>query len=394
MLSGHTSIAVQPDTTGSALAAFSFKKPVPTTPPLERFPGEFLARLRTIEGNTRTVALQSGREVCYFDESPTGKAAAEEANGEAAGESKAPASTSSSSPASAASLPVVVCLHGGGQSKELWMQPEPVPNCRIIAIDRIGSGGSSPQPVPYPFSLLVQEIGEFLDKIGVGQFFLVGHSIGGGCAQSVAAGLGAERVLACASISGQCDLYHATGPRYGTKEWKALTSSPMVAKACGSQAGCWGGCIRHCILKKLLGSMMYAAHKDRDFGFAGLYTDSMRKGDGGGERTWSAMDANLFFVSVQLYSTMHGGVDTLTPLGDIWRAHAPWDIDVSDYKGPMFIYNGKVEITKAVQAEQIHRAVPQSQLNIMDGHGHTTIMMEAPGIIQALIKGEMAAMAF
>ena len=32
----------------------------------------------------------------------------------------------------------------------------------------------------------------------------------------------------------------------------------------------------------------------------------------------------------------------------------------------------------------------QAELLIMTGHGHTTIMMEAPNIIQALISGKIA----
>ena len=136
---------------------------------------------------------------------------------------------------------------------------------------------------------------------------------------------------------------------------------------------------------------IFEQHKDRDFGFAGLYKDSMRKSDGGVERTWSAMDKNPFFVAVQLYSTLHGSVDTLTPLGDIWRAHAPWDVDVAGYTGPTFVYNGGAnDITKVEMAEQAHRAMPGSELVVMEGHGHTTIMMEAPGIIQALVEGRRA----
>jgi pimeloyl-ACP methyl ester carboxylesterase len=66
------------------------------------------------------VALKSGRKLCYFDESPAD--------------------------ADPASLPVVLAIHGLGQGKELWMQPESVPNTRLLAIDRMGYGGSSQQP--------------------------------------------------------------------------------------------------------------------------------------------------------------------------------------------------------------------------------------------------------
>ena len=149
--------------TNSQLAAFTFKKPVPTEPELTAFDAEFMLRLAEIEKKTFTVTLKSGRKICYFDEC-----------GGASSESE-----------QAASLPVVVCIHGMGQSKELWIEPEPIPNVRLVAIDRIGHGGSSPQPVPYLFADGVPEIGEFLDKIGVDKFYVVGHSAGAGWALQV-----------------------------------------------------------------------------------------------------------------------------------------------------------------------------------------------------------------
>ena len=143
--------------TNSQLAAFTFKKPVPTEPELAAFDTKFLLRLAETEKKTSTVTLKSGRKICYFDE------VASESDG----------------------APVVLCIHGMGQSKELWIEPDPIPNVRLIAIDRFGHGGSSIQPVPYLFRDGVPEIEEFLDKIGVDKFFVVGHSAGAGWALQV-----------------------------------------------------------------------------------------------------------------------------------------------------------------------------------------------------------------
>ena len=52
--------------------------------------------------------------MCYYDESPEG-----------ADPEKGP-------------LPILLCIHGLGQSKEMWLEPEPIPNVRVIAIDRMG----------------------------------------------------------------------------------------------------------------------------------------------------------------------------------------------------------------------------------------------------------------
>jgi len=354
------------------IASFPFKKPVPTEPELTAFDDKFLTRLVEIEKKTSTVTLSSGRQMCYFDES-----------GAVDGDTE--------------SLPVVLCIHGLGQSKELWVEPEPVPNVRIISIDRMGHGSSSPQPVPYLFADGVPEIEELLDMIGVGEFYVVGHSAGACWALQVAALLGGGdqgRVLGVASISGMCDLYHETAPERGSEEWKALVPSPMIPNACAPDAGCWGGFIRNIILKRVMGSMFYAERKDQDFGFRKLYMDSQRKDDGGCERTWVSMDKNPFFVSKNIYSVLHGCNDTSTPLGDIWRIFGKWDYDCSSFKGHCVVYNGNPETTVVKMAEQNQRSIQQADLVIMEGHGHTTIMMEAPTIIQALVAGKTASQVY
>ena len=185
------------------------------------------------------------------------------------------------------------------------------------------------------------------------------------CDTQVAAGLGSDssesRVLGVASISSQCDLYHKTAPEQGSREWKALMPSggAMMANACAPDAGCWGSIVRNLFLKQVLGSMCYSERKDQDFGFKQLYVDSQRKGDGGSEGTWSAMDKDPFFVSKNLYCVLHGCNAKTTTLVDIWRLFGKWDYDCADFAGPCFIYNGDPETTPATMAEQIHRSIPQ-----------------------------------
>lgn len=122
----------------SKLAKFTFKKAVPTEPELTALDPSFLARLAEVEAKSATITVASGRRFCYFDES-----------GRSDGDP--------------AALLVVVCLHGLGRTKEIWIQPEPVPGIRLVAIDRLGHGGSSAQSVPYLFADGVPEIAELLD---------------------------------------------------------------------------------------------------------------------------------------------------------------------------------------------------------------------------------------
>jgi pimeloyl-ACP methyl ester carboxylesterase len=347
----------------SETSTFAFKKPIPTTPELTSFTTEFLTRLADIENKTKTSTLKSGRTYCYFDE------------------------------ATADNLPIVLAFHGVGQSKELWMQPEPMPNVRLIAIDRLGYGGSSQQPVPFSFGEAVKDYEEFLNNLGIDKFYVVGHSAGAPFALQIATYLG-DRVLGCASISATCDLYHRTAPTKGTMAWKNLVDSVMIANACSPNPGCCGGCIRNCILGNMLGGMMYTADKTKDCGFHSLYVDSERKGDGGCERTWLAMDKKPFFVQTNLYSVMHSCNSKQTALGDLWRVHMPWDYDVSTMQCPCVIYHGDPELIRLNNAHQNQKAMPNAKLQILKGHGHTTIMMEAPTIIQALVVGNVAEMVY
>ena len=58
---------------------------------------------------------------------------------------------------------------------------------------------------------------------------------------------------------------------------------------------------------------------------------------------------------------------------------------------PCFIYNGKPEETGVFMAEMHHKMIKGSELIIMEGHGHMSIMMESGRIIEALVKKEKVA---
>ena len=75
----------------------------------------------------------------------------------------------------------LLCLHGGGESKWMWLQKEPIPGVWMIALDRPGYGDSGDPPmkqVEYTFEHILKDIGEFCDKLGIDQFVPCGFSIG------------------------------------------------------------------------------------------------------------------------------------------------------------------------------------------------------------------------
>ncbi len=87
--------------------------------------------------------------------------------------------------------PPVVLLHGFPSSSYLWRREIPLlaGRMRVIAPDLLGYGESD-KPPGAPLSLAAQAgyVGELLSELGVGSPALVGHDIGGGVAQLLAAG--------------------------------------------------------------------------------------------------------------------------------------------------------------------------------------------------------------
>ena len=73
------------------------------------YPADYLrAKKRCPE---QFVTLDSGRKLCYFADGAEGD-------------------------------PPMICLHGGGEGKWSWLQREPLPGIRMIALDRMGYGNS------------------------------------------------------------------------------------------------------------------------------------------------------------------------------------------------------------------------------------------------------------
>ena len=319
------------------------QKPIPTVPPMEAGDAEYLARKREVGEQIHT--LKSGRHMAYFTEG------------------------------SPADGPAVLCIHGLGQSKFLWLEKKPIAGIYRIAIDRIGHGRSSTLEGVYTFAVGVPEIIEVLDALGVDKFYVVGHSMGGAWALCIAAALAdSGRVLGCADISGMADRLHRDALPAMKKEL------PFVYGK-----GCRGSMFRQLILAV----SEYHPDKHKDYGMAKKYTQTCKKEDGGDERAFRVMDADHFFVTKTLDSYLHGPRSKNTfDLEFRRQLGMAWDYDTAKIKCPTFIYNGKKEATSIAMATSNHRLVAGSELIIFPEHGHSTILLEAERIISALIQGK------
>ena len=100
--------------------------------------------------------------------------------------------------------PTVVLLAGALRSSHLWRNLAPLlaPWMRVLAVDLLGSGASdSPPGADLRLEAHARYVREALEGLGVGRFAVAGHGHGGGVAQLLALGGGAEALVLLDSIA-------------------------------------------------------------------------------------------------------------------------------------------------------------------------------------------------
>jgi pimeloyl-ACP methyl ester carboxylesterase len=82
----------------------------------------------------------------------------------------------------------LLLLHGYGESLTTWRAvfDRLARNGRVIAIDLPGFGGSAKPDVPYSLSAMTERLSRFIDQWTAGPLVVIGHSMGGELAASLA----------------------------------------------------------------------------------------------------------------------------------------------------------------------------------------------------------------
>jgi len=82
----------------------------------------------------------------------------------------------------------VVLIHGLGLSRHSWRHVAPVlaREFRVITADNRGHGKSEAPPPPWTTDLFAADIAALLDRLEIERAVFVGHSMGGGIAQTMA----------------------------------------------------------------------------------------------------------------------------------------------------------------------------------------------------------------
>ncbi|MSQ40256.1 MAG: alpha/beta hydrolase [Dehalococcoidia bacterium] len=81
----------------------------------------------------------------------------------------------------ASERPAMVCLHGHGLGAHIWDEfaEAMAPYYHVYALDQRGHGGSQWAADGYDRDRFVEDLGRFLDALGIFKATLVGHSMGG-----------------------------------------------------------------------------------------------------------------------------------------------------------------------------------------------------------------------
>jgi pimeloyl-ACP methyl ester carboxylesterase len=344
-----------------------FKKPLKqTTPPLEAYTPEYLAR--KAEVGEKFFTLKNGRQLCYFTE----------------GDVKDPA---------------CLCLPAMGEGKCGYIFPKPLPGVYLIAVDRIGHGGSS---VMGPagteqWSQHCAEILELVDSLGVDKFCVTGISTGGAHSMMMAAAC-PERVVAIAPVSAPCDYHHETLPTKADR-MKIDSSGGLLTNV--HKSGCKASLMKW-FVRVISKSQWPGKDKTKDFGMAAWYeyyntstgngaggTLEKPEGSGGSKEMFALMNKDLFWVSKMMDSHLYGHNTPMNFYNTAAILTAKYDLDTATVKCPTFLYHGKLDGEAWFRAaEQNHKLIAGSELLMHEGHGHMTVFLWQEQMILALVKGE------
>lgn len=229
-------------------------------------------------------------------------------------------------------------------------------NLRVISPDRPGYGGSSPQPgrllLDWPADVIA-----LADALGLGRFMVAGHSSGGPYAVVSAATL-PGRVSAMIVVAGVTDMgWHSAWDGFSAKE------STLMGMSDEPSAIAWS------VEKFGVDGSGFGAGSDFEFAKPDL---ALFKDRTAGAAIRAAVD-EAFRQGIAGYAQ------------DAFVQGRPWQFDPAAIVAPARILHGALD--RAVPlAHSRHTAerIGGSNLQILPGHGHMTILSELPIIAAEL----------
>ncbi len=218
---------------------------------------------------------------------------------------------------------------------------------RVLSPDRPGYGGSSPAP-GRTLNDWTKDMADLADTLGIDHFLVAAHSSGGPYGL-VTAALLRDRVLGTTVLGGVTDFAWAPA-------WQEYNQD-------------------ECAMMRLPDEQAALAWGERNLG------------DRTGE--WPEPDRALFanqyvpHLAAAAKDAFAQGVGGYTQ--DSWVQGRPWTFDPSSVSAPLLVVHGDQDTVVPI-AHSRHTAerVPGSELRVLPGHGHVTVLWELPGLLAEL----------
>jgi pimeloyl-ACP methyl ester carboxylesterase len=256
--------------------------------------------------------------------------------------------------------PLVIAFHGGCEGKYKFIMPKPIEGVFLVSIDRPGYGRSDSAPAGYTFEMASKDVLELAKSLGYDEFVVMGHSIGGGWTQQMAAGL-KDNVRGAILWSAVCDLSHDKAKPFAS----SVGRPPAIMHP---TKGCCG-----CVLKS---EFTKYSQKFQKYDFDGMKMEQKHAPAG-----FDVMKQDDFWVSSQVDSWLAfkpPGAGILTDAEMVLFAGARGKpvghFDVATITCPMYIVHGDKDFdmgTKAPGAINLYKAFyPHATFDILEGYGH------------------------
>mmetsp|Transcript_44580 Transcript_44580/g.141968 ORF Transcript_44580/g.141968 Transcript_44580/m.141968 type:complete len:212 (+) Transcript_44580:155-790(+) len=137
----------------------------------------------------------------------------------------------------------ILAFHGGCEGKFKFARPAAIPGVRLVAVDRPHYGGSSSIPLDYSFEDAARDVAVLADHLGLGEFVVMGHSVGTSWALQLAASpLLSSRVKGVILFSTMVD------PKHPETKGRFRENQDFVPDALDPVTGCCG-----CVLRRAFG---------------------------------------------------------------------------------------------------------------------------------------------
>ena len=255
-------------------------------------------------------------------------------------------------------------------------------------MDRLSHGASSRMPADMRIEDEIAAYEEFTRVVGLGQFYIIGHSAGTFYSQCLASRIcksDPSRVLGVALLGVSPEISNARCSDAATqlKIKEQFPDASTLRRL--SQPGCTGGLSRWVF--KLMFSGMVFKDKTKDPGYADWWR-SMPTTDGCEAPQLELFARERFLVAAYLDGMLHGAQNAEDSVRVIAALYQQWPDDAADICAPVTIYHGTAEKTlPPLLAELAAAAIPGSELVWLPGHGHSTMFVEYPRILAKLVHG-------